>query len=142
MKQKKDKEAKKQTVEVPPPIGFKGWWRILSLAIFPLADAFTRMGLEGVGVLFLLLGALIFYEILDYFRKTRDWKRFFGTIGAFLLAFGVLMLAISLHASWAHASPLPWKILLTLPRFLGSYYLIQLLLISHRHPKVTPLPPK
>ncbi|MEM0011258.1 MAG: hypothetical protein QXT84_06155 [Candidatus Bathyarchaeia archaeon] len=101
--------------------------RLLSFALFPFADIFHRMDLEWLALLLLLGSALVFYEMLDFYRKIRHWREFFLTLCSYIFAFGSLMLAIFLKASWAHSSNLTLQIVLTLPRIASSYYLCKLL---------------
>lgn len=101
--------------------------RLISLALFPLADIFQRANLEWLALVLLLGSALVFYEMLDFYRKTRQWRDFFLTFAFYILAFGSLMVAISFHMSWVQSSNIPLQILLTLPRLIGAYYLCRML---------------
>jgi hypothetical protein len=101
--------------------------RLLALALFPFADVFQKLDLEWLALVSLLGSALVFYEMLDHYRKTRYWRGFWLVLLFYILSFGSLMLAISLHLSWADSSNLLLKILFTLPRLLGAYYLIRIL---------------
>jgi hypothetical protein len=101
--------------------------RLLALALFPFADVFQRLDLEWLALVSLLGSALVFYEMLDHYRKIRYWRGFWLVLLFYILAFGSLMLSISLHFSWANSSNLFLTILFTLPRLLGAYYLIRIL---------------
>ncbi|MGB9607262.1 MAG: hypothetical protein ACPL7E_01860, partial [bacterium] len=94
---------------------------------FPFADVFQKLNLEWLALLCLLGSALVFYEMLDHYRKTRHWREFSLVLFFYILAFGSLMVAIYLHQSWAHSSNIFWKILFTLPRLLGASYLLKTL---------------
>jgi len=101
--------------------------RLVALALFPFADVFQRLDLEWLALVFLLGSALVFYEMLDHYRKVRYWRGFWLVLLFYILSFGSLMLAISLHFSWSDSSNLILKTLFTLPRLLGAYYLIRIL---------------
>ncbi len=101
--------------------------RLLSLALFPFADVFQRAGVEWLAIIFLLGSALVFYEMLDFYRKARHWGAFFLTLSLYILGFGSLMLAIYLRLSWAHHSNIALQTLLTLPRLPAAYYLCKIL---------------
>ena len=101
--------------------------RLFALALFPFADIFQKLDLEWLALVFLLGSALVFYEMLDHYRKIRYWRYFWLVLLFYILSFGSLMLAIYLHCSWAHSSSLSLKILFTLPRILGAYYLLRTL---------------
>jgi len=132
-KKKKEKSEKISVKEEAPKAkaGFiqatRFGLRLVSLALFPLADVFQRANLEWLALLLLLGSALVFYEMLDFYRKTRQWRAFFLSLALYILAFGSLMLAISLKLSWAHSSNLALQILFTIPRLIGAYYLCQML---------------
>ncbi|MBC7327776.1 hypothetical protein H5T87_06640 [bacterium] len=102
--------------------------RITCLALFPIADVFQRFDLEWLALIFLLGSALVLYEMLDYYRKFRFWRNFFLVLAFYILSFGVLMLSIILKFSWAHSSNVGIQIIFTLPRLIGAYYLIKMLL--------------
>ncbi|MBC7330515.1 hypothetical protein H5T88_09185 [bacterium] len=101
--------------------------RLLALALFPFADVYQILDLEWLALVFLLGSALVFYEMLDHYRKERYWRGFWLVLLFYILSFGSLMLAISLHFSWVDSSSLSLKILFTIPRLVGAYYLVKIL---------------